>query len=327
MARRTILLVACLVLTGTQMAQAQRGRGGAGGASTSSGGSSAAGGTSTASQASPTAEAAANTAQARAYFQEGQAAYARGEYEQAIEAWRRAYELQPAPALQYNLAQAYGRLGDFPNELATLQAFVDTAQATDPNVPPARMRIDALRQRLARTGITLSGVSPDAEVRLDGVVVVPPTDGSVMAPEPGPHRIHVRRRGHRPFDAVVEVIPGRTTEVAVDQPAIEAPPAPVVGYSLLAGGGAMLAVGAATGVIGFLKAPDTFTGTPEGDRVHRLGLTTDVMLIGGAATAATGLVLVLLRDRPESDEYDASRMRVVPYASATGAGLAIDGRF
>lgn len=310
-------MVACLVLAGTSMAEAQRGRGG----------------TSTPTPpvdpaaAQAEAEAAANTAQARAHFEEGQAAYARGDYEQAIEAWRRAYELRPAPALQYNLAQAYGRLGDFTNELATLQAFADSAPATDPNVAPARMRIEALRQRLARTGIAITGVSPDAEVTIDGEVVTLPTDGSVVAPEPGSHHVHVRRRGHRPFDIRVEVIPGRTTDVVVNQPAIEEPAPPIVGYSLLAGGGAMLAAGAATGLIGFLKAPDTFAGTPDGDRVHRLGISTDVLLIGGVATAATGLVMVLLRDRPESDEYDVARMRFAPYASATGAGLAIDGRF
>lgn len=305
MSMRTIVMVGGLAMATVSGAEAQRGR----------------------PRDPEAARAEANAAQARALFLEGQEAYARGEYERAIALWRQAFELDAAPALQYNLAQAYGRLGDVANELAALAAFVEAAAPNDPNVPTSRLRIDALRERMARTGVQLTGVAADAEVTVDDVVVPNPAEGAIVAPEPGSHRIHVRLRGHRPFDAVVEVVPGRTTEVAVVQDEIPEPPAPVAGYALLAGGGAMVLTGVVTGTVGFLDAPDTYTGTSAGDHVRRLGIVTDAMVFGGGAVAATGLVMVLLREDRESDGFDSAALQVLPYADRSGAGVVLGGRF
>ena len=52
----------------------------------------------------------ASAQEARELFTQGQAAYETGDYETAVSSWERAYELDPRPLLQYNLAQAYERL-------------------------------------------------------------------------------------------------------------------------------------------------------------------------------------------------------------------------
>lgn len=265
--------------------------------------------------------------QARPLFLEGQRLYTAGEYEQAIVKWREAYALHPAPALLYNLAQAYGRLGDFQNELDSLRAYMAAVPENDPNAEPARARVTALETRLQRTGLSFTGLASDAELEVDGVVVPNPADGELVSREPGPHDVAVRRRGHRPFEARIEVVQGRTSSVEVVQPALDEVRAPIVGYALLAVGGAALGTALATGLVAFQRSPDAFAGTPEGDRAHRLALASDVTAGIGLAAAATGLVFVILRDRPESDGYDDTALRIVPVASADRCGLLLDGRF
>jgi tetratricopeptide (TPR) repeat protein len=50
--------------------------------------------------------------QVSAAYSEGAAAYARGEFPAAATAFRRAYELYPAPAMAFNLARVYERMGE-----------------------------------------------------------------------------------------------------------------------------------------------------------------------------------------------------------------------
>ena len=110
---------------------------------------------------------------ARALFQQGQAAYQAGEYESAIEAWERAYAMDPRPALQYNLAQAYGRLARVEEEAAALRLYIAGALAAgtasdDSQIVSARARLSAIADRIRRTGIQLTGVPAGAHVLVDG---------------------------------------------------------------------------------------------------------------------------------------------------------------
>lgn len=265
--------------------------------------------------------------QARALFVEGQRLYTEGEYDQAVAKWREAYALHPAPALHYNLAQAYGRLGDLQNELESLRAYVAGVGADEPNAVLARARITALENRLLRTGLSFTGLAADAELRIDGEVVPVPAEGELVSRPPGSHDIAVRRRGHLPFESRVEVLQGRTLAVAVTQEPLAEVRKPVVGYVLMAAGGAAIGTALATGLIAFRRSPDSFTGTDEGVRLHRLAVSTDVVASIGAAAAATGLVLFILRDRPESDGFEDTAVRFVPYVAAGSGGVLLDGRF
>jgi tetratricopeptide (TPR) repeat protein len=63
-------------------------------------------------QAPPAAGDEASQAQARALHQRGMAAYDLGNFDEAIEAFRQAYQLAPAPGLLFNLAQAQRAKGE-----------------------------------------------------------------------------------------------------------------------------------------------------------------------------------------------------------------------
>jgi tetratricopeptide (TPR) repeat protein len=72
-----------------------------------------------------------NRAHAKRLFEVGQAHYDLGEYDEAIAAFREAYEISSAPALLYNIAQAHRLKSDCPRALQVYRHFV----RLDPNSP------------------------------------------------------------------------------------------------------------------------------------------------------------------------------------------------
>jgi tetratricopeptide (TPR) repeat protein len=75
-------------------------------------------------------------ARAKRLFEQGQAHYDLGEYDEAIAAFREAYELSSAPALLFNIAQSHRLKGDCRRALQVYRHFV----RLDPN---SRERADA----------------------------------------------------------------------------------------------------------------------------------------------------------------------------------------
>ena len=60
-----------------------------------------------------TSPAAVTPVDAREAFRRGQAAYSAGNYDQAVREWQGAYKVDPRPLIQFNLSQAYERMGYF----------------------------------------------------------------------------------------------------------------------------------------------------------------------------------------------------------------------
>ncbi len=283
----------------------------------------------------------ASAQEARDLFLAGQSAYQQGNYEAAIDAWRRAYELDPRPALQYNLAQAYGRLGRAEEEQAALQRFVDAAPAAgtpedDPQLTNARARLAAIEARVRRTGISLSGVPEGAEVRVDDEAQTTSSEwADPVQVEPGPHRVVVRLAGHHDFAASVVVRAGDVLLVPVQM--MELPDTVVVeeGHSgmrlaavlTMSLGGAGLAAGGTLGLLALKKADGEIEGTPEGDRAMGFALGSDIALYSGAALAATGLVLLIVDNHRDGDGDGAAAVGLSPLVGAGTVGLAVDGRF
>src|SRR5688572_5769687 len=89
----------------------------------------------------------------QALYRQGETEYAEGRYEAAIALWERAYALDPRPALQYNLAQAYGRAAMFPEERRALELFLSRLAEEQPeelnsaDATSARARIAAIDER------------------------------------------------------------------------------------------------------------------------------------------------------------------------------------
>jgi len=152
---------------------------------------------------------------ARKHFQRGQSAYRRGDYEEAIEQWKKAYETVQEPKIQYNLAQAYERLGKLGEAAQAFQLYIDTADPDESSYSAAVTRLASVQKRLALTGIQIKGGIDGAEILVDGVKWgrLPRPDKITVTP--GTHTVVIRYEGYREFTASVVVTGGQVAEVAV----------------------------------------------------------------------------------------------------------------
>lgn len=237
---------------------------------------------------------------AHTLFQRGQVAYTQGDYDAAIEQWSRAWALDPRPLLQWNLAQAYERLGRLDEAAHALDTYLEHADPTDEHQADARARLGAIRTRIESTGIVLNGGPEGAVVTLDGADAGRLPRPDAIHVSPGPHRIVVRAPGYADFTSSVVVPAGTQTAVPVDMTAVassgggggDIPIVPVIVWSAA---GATLVVGAILGGVALSQAGSAPASTgPEADGARGLALGADVMFGISAACAVTALVLTLV---------------------------------
>jgi hypothetical protein len=164
----------------------------------------------------PAASASTETkARAKRLFEQGQAHYDLGEYDEAIAAFREAYEISAAPALLYNIAQSHRLKGDCLRALQVYRHFV---------------RLDPDSAHRASAEGHIASLSAQCEHPLDET---PPTSGAASASEP-------------PIRPPVDAAPAPTA-AAPSQPRPANPPKTTSRYvvlGLLSGGLAL--AGAAT---------------------------------------------------------------------------------
>jgi hypothetical protein len=165
--------------------------------------------------ASPAPAPALKSADAREAFRRGEAAYSAGNYEVAIREWNSAFQTDPRPRIQFNLSQAYERLGQLENAIHALETFLDSGDPDDPTYSDANARLVALRQRLESTGVMVKGGAEG------GLILVDDKDwGRTPRPDkltvaPGSHVLTVKWPDGREFRTSIFVPAGQVVEVAV----------------------------------------------------------------------------------------------------------------
>jgi tetratricopeptide (TPR) repeat protein len=269
---------------------------------------------------------------ARALFTRGQTAYQQGDYETAVSAWNRAYELDARPLIQYNLAQAYERLGRLQDAAQALDRYLETAEPGDQYQADARARRSALRERLSRTGITVRGGPDGAIILIDGQEWGRTPRPDRISVDPGSHQVVVRHDGYRDFTAAVVVPAGQSVEIAVNMeeapvdsdggagPSPQASGTNIWPYVLLGAGGALTAGGLLFGAAALGKANDApDKNSPEADSARGLAAAADVCFVLGIAAAGSGLVWLILSDDGEVGPGETA-FSVTPLVSPDGAG-------
>jgi hypothetical protein len=276
-------------------------------------------------------EAAAEGDDARTLFQRGEVAYAQGDYDSAIELWTRAYALDARPLLQWNLSQAYERLGRVIEAAAALEAYLANADPSDVHQADARARLGALRERIASTGIILRGGPEGASVTVDGE-----DRGRLPRPDPiqvtpGSHEVVVSAPGHDTFRAAVAVPAGDRVELAVEMTAegdgsVEPP---IAGIVLMGVGGVAVIAGAVMGGVALSQASSAPASTgPEADSARGLALGADITLGIGAACAVAGIIVTVVQlTSSSSTPAESASLEVVPFAAPGGGGVVASGRF
>jgi hypothetical protein len=254
---------------------------------------------------------------ARELFRRGEAAYSAGNYELAIREWTNAYKLDPRPRIQFNLSQAYERLGELDKAMTALKAFLDGGDPDDPMYSDANARLSALKQRMALTGVVVNGGAEGGQILVDDK-----DWGRTPRPDkinvlPGNHTVVVRWSGRPEYRTSVVVPAGQVVEITLPEdggsaPAVEPTPqttTPTVAvsdeqpsgpspmpYYALGGGAAAVGVGLlGLGIGNQLALGDCGGGTycnPDDEDSAKTRRT--IGLVGGAVLVTGGAALIAL---------------------------------
>jgi hypothetical protein len=254
---------------------------------------------------------------AKEAFRRGEAAYSAGNYEVAIREWNSAYQSDPRPRIQFNLSQAYERMGQLENAIHALETFLDSGDPDDPTYSDANARLLALRQRLSNTGVVVNGGADGGQILVDDKDWGRTPRPDKITVSPGNHALTVRWPDGREFRTSVFVPAGQVAEVLVPAEVGGAKPAagPTAGgpsagagpakdqrvlwYSL-GGGAAALGIGLLTyGIVRHSATSDcgdsdTYCNPGDEDKANRQALagfvTGPILIAAGAALFVVGAV-------------------------------------
>ena len=153
---------------------------------------------------------------AREAFRRGEAAYSAGNYDMAIREWTNAFAADPRPRIQFNLSQAYERIGDLEKAMACAAPVPGSRPIpTIPCIPMPTRGLSALQQRIAATGLLVRGGAEG------GLITVDQADwGRTPRPDkitltPGSHVLVVTWAGQPDFRTNVIVPAGQVIEVSL----------------------------------------------------------------------------------------------------------------
>lgn len=107
------------------------------------------------------AEAQSLEREAQALFEAGRTAFSAGRYENALETFRRAYELAPLPELMFNIATAADRLRYDAEALEAFETYLELAPDAS-NRLEVEGRVVALRERVGQSTQTEDSSGPGA---------------------------------------------------------------------------------------------------------------------------------------------------------------------
>lgn len=281
----------------------------------------------------------AAAAQADAAFEEARELLEQGRFKEACDKFDLSMRLDPSTGTLLNLANCYEAQGDLLHALETFELGLSQAQSNPDRKrrqvwsEAAKERIESLSPRIPF--LSVEGAEPGSQVLLDGKPLEP-LDRPVRY-NPGRYHLEVSAPGKRPFIQVFELPEGQTLRIPV--PPLEAevvtpaapaaaltspPPAPrderrFGNWPWIAGGtgAALLGTSLVTGLIASSKAGQLEDECPSKvdcdpslasvkDSAHTLGVTTDVLWIGGALILGTGVTLFVLdHGKSESSEVQA----------------------
>jgi tetratricopeptide (TPR) repeat protein len=243
-----------------------------------------------------------NEQRARELFEVGDDHYAAGRYEQAVEHFQRAYELSPQPALLFNIANAFERMGEYQKAADHLRRYLDSPRADD---------IASVRERIRRLELAARASEIDAKQREDDKPAPAAAGASTASPAQAEVGVESRAEG-----------PRRSR---------------VVPFSLMAGGGVAIAGGVLAAFLSSSAGDDadalcnedglcTRDAKPELDRQKRLALISDVSIGVGVGCAAAGALLLFLR-RGDDEPLERASVDVRPAIGTAGLGLEVNGEF
>lgn len=296
-----------------------------------------------------------NAALVKSHYEVGQAYYDQGRYQDAIKEFEEAYRLSQRPALLFNIAQAYERMG----KLDKVQEYLKRCLAA-PNIKNRQAieeRLKNIEERLRQTNVQINCEVADADVFIDGKHAGKTPLSAPLPVEPGSHEIKVFKKGYSQFSGFVSVVAGLSVPVTVKlTPGVSTEPPPVIGtpsgkeapsavttetaaatesgpvaasdgksrkrfwtWVAMGTGGGLVLVGGLVGMGALGKANDAKTSDDDTAKSAKtLAAVSDTCMVLGAAAVITGAVLYFY----EGKSTEAPKTAIwTPYVTTRGAGL------
>jgi tetratricopeptide (TPR) repeat protein len=153
-------------------------------------------------------------ASAQALYDKGARAYREARYEEAIDLFRRAYQIEPHAELVYNLGQAYEKSGDVTRAVESFREYLKMSpNADDRAVVEARIKNLTHKLEASLPKLSVTSTPPGAQLAIDGKSAgVTPWVGPLAA---GEHVISVRLSGYRDSERSVALSGPGTTDLDV----------------------------------------------------------------------------------------------------------------
>jgi hypothetical protein len=165
-------------------------------------------------------------AAARALFQEGVGLARRGEYDAAVDRFRRAQALRPAPPIAFNLAAALVHTGDLVEASEILEHLLrDPLLPRDIRTSATRER-DELAPRLSRVTVRLEGEAGGVQVAIDDHELPGAAIGVPVPIDPGAHEVVASRDRAAVARERFEVAEGATRQISLTIPPRPTSPEP-----------------------------------------------------------------------------------------------------
>jgi tetratricopeptide (TPR) repeat protein len=238
--------------------------------------------------------------EARRLFIEGNEHYSAGRYALAAERFIKAYELSGKPALLFNLANTYERVGNYEKAAHYLRMYLNGGDVHDPA---------AVKARLQRLEITIIENKKNAETA--GTPTPPPAPATSVTPVEPVAAVHEHRPSRVPYYvAGGAFVAGATTAVV---------------FGLLARSERSEIDGLCSEQSGGVICPPS--AEPHLTSERRDALFSDLGLGVAAASVATGLVYYLVTRDSAATEPSRQALSIVPSASGDGVGVLATGRF
>lgn len=240
-------------------------------------------------------------ARARELFENGALLYEEGDYENAVIAWKEAYDLSERPLLLYNIANALERIGEYQEAFDYLNRYRAWAPAEERDTLDRRMR--AIERRLDDQRADEAAAREQAErdaaegTRLDATAGGRRTGARGDGPNPGP--IVLMGAGLAGV-ATGGVFTGLAMSSRSDAAALCA-----------ANGDDIL-------------CPEEARTALDNDRTY--SIVSDISMIAGGAVAATGLVLAIV-DGLQRSKKKGSAVRIIPSAGPEGGSVLLVAEF
>lgn len=193
--------------------------------------------------------------EARREYERGAQLYRSGQYEEAIDAFRKAYAAQPHPALLFNIGQAQEKLGQLEGALESYRGYLQAApDAQDRGA--VQTAIASLEERIAASKIQslrVRSLPEQAQVSIDGASRgVTPLELRLPV---GEHQVELTLEGYEAAKRQVSLTSTAAVELDVTLVKKAPPPPPSRTWTWVAlGTGAALAAGGAA--VGFFAQQD-----------------------------------------------------------------------